>query len=105
MVGQMQPAELKRRMDAGDPLVLLDVRETEELALAALPGVVHVPLRQIRTRVNELDPDAEVVVLCHHGVRSMAAAVFLVEQDFALVHNLVGGIDLWAARLGGVPRY
>ena len=105
MVGQITPTSLKARLDAGESLVILDVREPSELALAALPGVVHIPMQQVPGRLDELDPDAPTVVMCHHGVRSMSVAQFLVERDFDRVENLTGGIDLWARQLGGVPRY
>jgi len=105
MVGQITPESLKERLDAGESLVILDVREPSELALASLPGVVHIPMRQVPGRLDELDPDAPTVVMCHHGVRSMSVAQFLVERDFDRVENLTGGIDLWARQLGDVPRY
>lgn len=105
MVKQMSPAELSTLRAGGSAPVVLDVREPEELALAALPDVVHIPMRQIPGRLHELDPDAPIVVLCHHGVRSMSVAHFLVERDFDDVANLTGGIDLWSRQVGGVPRY
>ena len=58
MVGQITPTSLKARLDAGESLVILDVREPSELALAALPGVVHIPMQQVPGRLDELDPDA-----------------------------------------------
>ncbi len=103
---RMSPQELRGRLDtAGAPLVL-DVREPEELALARFPGAVEIPMSQIVSRVDELGRDAEIVVLCHHGVRSAQVAAFLADQGFARVANLVGGIDAWSSLVDPrVPRY
>jgi rhodanese-related sulfurtransferase len=88
-----------------DPVVL-DVREPWEVATAALPGSVHIPLREIPARSGELDPDAEIVCLCHHGARSTQAGMFLESRGFASVHNLQGGIDAWSRQVDpAVPTY
>lgn len=92
----LMPAALKERLAAGDELVLLDVREPEELAICALPGVVHIPLGELSVRANELDPDAEIVCICHHGVRSASAAVGLYRLGYESIWNLIGGMDRWA---------
>src|SRR5574337_149809 len=103
---QLQPAELKRLLDSGAPLVLLDVREPEEVAFVHLPGAVHIPMGEIPGRVHELDPDADIVVYCHHGVRSAHVAGFLTQRDFTSVANLMGGIDAWSAGVDPtLPRY
>ena len=106
-VQQMSPADLARLRAAGTAPTVLDVREESELSLAALPDVVHIPMRQIASRaIHELDPDAPVVVLCHHGVRSMAVANWLDQQDFTDVWNLAGGIDRYATDVDpGIGRY
>lgn len=93
----MTPNELAARLSAGDELVLLDVRESEELAICALPGVVHVPLGELASRADELDPEAETVCICHHGIRSAHAASFLASRGFERLHNLAGGMERWAA--------
>ena len=85
--------------------VLLDVRWTEEVEICAIPGITHIPMDQIPGRASELNADQDIVCICHHGVRSMSVARFLVDRDYDRVANLVGGIDLWARELGGVPRY
>ena len=107
MVEQMEPAALKTAMERGDALVLLDVREPVELELVALPWpVVNIPLQQLPARESELDPDATIVVICHHGVRSMAGANWLAERDYASVYNLTGGVDRYALRVdAGIGRY
>ncbi len=104
---QMQPSELKAALDQGRELVLLDVREPEELDIVRLPGTMHIPMRQIPSReAQELDPDRAIVVICHHGVRSMSVARWLVERGYDEVYNLVGGVDLYALRISpSIGRY
>lgn len=104
---QLSVTQLRDALAAGEKLVLLDVREPQELALASLPGAVHIPMGDIRYRMDELDPDARTVVMCHHGVRSWHVANFLVERgDFSEVQNLAGGIDAWSLDVDpSVPRY
>jgi len=106
-VQQMTPAELARRRADGTAPTVLDVREPGELALCSLPDVVHIPMRLVAARaLQELDPDAPLVVMCHHGVRSMAVASWLDEQDFSEVWNLAGGIDRYAVDVDpGIGRY
>jgi rhodanese-related sulfurtransferase len=100
------PRELRAALDEGRPLVVLDVREDFELALAALAGALHVPMRRVPERLGELDPAGEVVVLCHHGVRSAAVVRFLELQGFTRARNLDGGIDAWSVEIDpAVPRY
>jgi rhodanese-related sulfurtransferase len=76
--------------------VLLDVREPWEFQTAHIEGARLVPMNEVPARVNELDPQEELVVICHHGGRSMQVAMFLEKQGFARVHNLAGGVDAWA---------
>ncbi|MCC5876740.1 MAG: sulfurtransferase [Candidatus Sumerlaeia bacterium] len=100
--------ELKQRIDDGKAPVLIDVRETEEVALCAIPGAVHVPMGDIPSRLMELEEHAEeeVVVYCHHGVRSANVQAFLKNHGFENVRNLVGGIDAWSLRADpSTPRY
>jgi rhodanese-related sulfurtransferase len=106
MPNQITAHELKRRLDRGEHLVLLDVREPEELVVASLPGAVHIPMGELPSRFRELDPQHEIVVICHHGVRSAHAAQFLVQRQFTRILNLSGGIDSWALTVdASVPRY
>lgn len=86
--------------------VLLDVREPDEVQTAALEGALHIPMRQIPARLNEIDTGAQIVVLCHHGGRSERVAQFLAVQGFAKVYNVAGGIDAYAKRVDPtIPRY
>ncbi len=89
-----------------DATTLLDVREPNELGLAAVAGAMHIPMGDIPRRLNELDRDKTIVVMCHSGVRSMAVARYLQDEGFAQVFNLAGGIDAWSREVDPtVPRY
>lgn len=103
---EISVTELKARRDRGDDFVLLDVREAEELALASLPGVLHVPMAEIPSRLGELPRNCDIVVLCHSGARSGRVTHFLHASGFALAVNLAGGIDAWSREIDStVPRY
>src|SRR5436189_96518 len=103
---EFSPADLKARLGSGQPLVLLDVREAEEVALVRLEGSVHIPMGEIPGRLHELDPNADIVVYCHHGIRSANVAAFLAQHGFARVANLAGGIDAWSLEVEPtLPRY
>ena len=98
--------ELKAKLDAGESVVLLDVREPDEVAFVRIPSSVHIPMGEIPGRLHELDPDKEIIVYCHLGVRSMHVANFLAQRDFEQVASLAGGIDAWAVEIEpGMPRY
>ncbi|HJR76676.1 MAG TPA: rhodanese-like domain-containing protein [Nitrospiraceae bacterium] len=100
------PKELKTRIDQGDRLVLVDVREQWEHALAKLEGSVLIPLATLPQSLDKLDRQAEIIAYCHHGMRSADATGFLLQQGFSNVKNLIGGIDAWSAQVDpSVPRY
>lgn len=100
------PTELKTRLDKGDTLVLLDVREQWEFDLAKLNGSTLIPLGNLPQSLAKLNRDAEIIAICHHGMRSADATNFLLQQGFPNVKNLVGGIDAWSAQIDrSVPRY
>ncbi len=102
----ISPKELKARLDKGDNLVLLDVREQWEYNLAKLANSILIPLGTLPHSIDKLTRDAEIVAICHHGMRSADATNFLLQQGFPNVKNLVGGIDAWSAQVDGtVPRY
>ncbi|MHB8302633.1 MAG: molybdopterin-synthase adenylyltransferase MoeB [Acidobacteriaceae bacterium] len=104
-IAQMQPSELKRRMDAGDDLFVLDVREPYEFAIAQIDGHL-IPLDELPERVSELDADREIVVYCRVGKRSQYAAEFLAQNGFKKIHNLAGGIAAWSEKVDpSVPKY
>jgi adenylyltransferase/sulfurtransferase len=100
--------DLRKRMIDGEPIYLIDVREPWEHTVASLPASVLVPLGELVTRFDELEPPpgALVVAFCHHGVRSLRAAVFLEHAGLGPVVSLAGGIDRWSLEVDpAVPRY
>ena len=99
MIEALTAVELKRRLDAGAELVLLDVREEPEIALAPFPGAQHIPLSELSLRHVDLDPDAPTVVICHHGIRSANAAGALDHLGFETLYNLSGGVEAWAVHV------
>jgi len=106
MIPQIQPADLKKLLDAGQPVLLLDVRQPEEHAFCALPGSVLIPLGELMGRVSEVQSEGvTVVVYCHHGVRSLSGAAILARAGIEAM-SLAGGIDRWSIAVDeSVPRY
>lgn len=106
MVPEISARALKTKLDVGEALVLLDVRESTEVEIACIANAVHIPMGEIPGRLQELDLDANIVVYCHHGIRSMQVANFLARHDFERVENLAGGIEAWAVIVEpGMARY
>jgi rhodanese-related sulfurtransferase len=99
------PDELKRRLDAGERPELLDVREPWEYELARIKGSKLLPMGELPERVSELDPEAETVVICHHGSRSAYVTQALQRSGFSRVINLEGGLDAYSTVEPTVPRY
>lgn len=98
--------ELKTRLDQGDKIVLIDVREPWEFNTAKIEGAILIPLATIPQSLDKLDRNADIVCHCHHGMRSADATAFLQQQGFKSVKNLVGGIDAWSLQVDSkVPRY
>lgn len=98
--------ELAQWRATGKAFVLLDVREPVEIAAAALPGAVCIPMREIPARAQELQPDSDIAVLCHYGGRSEAVAGFLRARGFERARNVEGGIDAYSERIDpSIPRY
>jgi rhodanese-related sulfurtransferase len=98
--------ELHFALDAGEDIQLLDVRDEWEYALARLDAALLVPMRELEKRIAELDPNRPTVVYCHHGIRSLHAALALRSRGFANVRSLRGGIDRWSVAVDpSVPRY
>lgn len=105
-VEQLSPSEVASRLAGDDPPTLLDVRTRAEHALAAVDGAVWIPLDQLSARHFELERDTPIVVMCHHGIRSMHAAMFLSQRGFERVDNMRGGIEAWSREVDpSVPRY
>jgi len=86
--------------------VLLDVREPWEFEKARIEGATLMPMRELPSRIAQIDETKEVVAICHHGGRSMQVAMFLEKHGFKRVHNLEGGIDAWSRTVDpAVPLY
>ena len=95
-MSEITPKELKARLDRNDRPLLLDVRQDWETKLCRLENAVHIPIEEIELRTDELNPNDEIVVYCHQGVRSAAVAEYLRSLGFANARNLAGGLDAWA---------
>ena len=105
-VESISPSDLRQRLEAGEDLVLLDVRERDELAICRIEGALWIPMGEISRRQGELDPERTTVCICHHGVRSARVAGALAQLGFARALNLSGGIDRWAEEVDpAMPRY
>jgi len=96
---------LKEKIEAGDGPVLLDVREPWEFELARIEGSTLIPMSELQERFTELDPDAETVVICHHGTRSAYVTQVLQRAGFEKVMNLEGGLDAYSFVDESVPTY
>ena len=104
---EIAPEELKSLQDTGAEVVLLDVREPWEFDTTRIDGSKHIPMGDIPARFNqELDPEEHIIVICHHGVRSMNVTAWLRQQGFEKVQSLRGGIDRWSRQVDPtVPLY
>jgi rhodanese-related sulfurtransferase len=104
---EITPEEVKRKLDGGEAFTLLDVREPWEFETARIAGAKLMPMGDVPSRANqELDPEDQVVVVCHHGVRSMNVTAWLRQQGFAKAQSMRGGMDAWARRIdNSVPVY
>lgn len=103
---EIEPTQLKAKLDAGDDVFVLDVRNPDEYEIGRIDGSKLIPLPQLLEGVNELDSARETVVLCHAGLRSAQAVNFLRSIGFSKVKNLRGGIDAWSTDVdASVPRY
>ncbi len=107
-LSEVTAAEVRRRLDGGETLLLLDVREAAERETACIAGATWIPLGELASRASELEDwrNRPVVVHCHHGGRSARGAALLQEQGFSQVSNLTGGIEAWSLTIDpSVPRY
>jgi rhodanese-related sulfurtransferase len=105
-VNEISVTELKRRHDAHDDFVLLDVREPDEIATAAIPWATTIPMGEIPTRLGELPSGKPIAVMCHGGGRSARVTAFLNQNGFPDAANVAGGIDAWSIEVDpSVPRY
>lgn len=104
---EISAAEVKAKLDRGDDFLLLDVREPSEFETARIEGAKLMPMGDVPARAHqELDPEGSIVVICHHGVRSMNVTAWLRQQGFEKAQSMRGGIDAWARSVDPkVPMY
>lgn len=104
---EISPAQLKAQLDAGENPRLVDVREPEEFAICRIEGSRLLPMRSIPQHLQELDDEgSDIVVICHHGVRSLSVVDWLRRQGVNNCRSLAGGIDRWSHSIDpSVPRY
>ncbi len=104
---EITPTELQEYLAVADPPpLLLDVRESEEYAICRIAGSRHIPMNQIPEAHGTLDPEQEIIVICHHGMRSARIANYLQQIGFSKVFNLAGGIHAWACEVDtDMPTY
>ena len=103
---EITPQELQARLAGTDRPLLLDVRQDWETRLCRLENAVHIPIEEIELRTEELNPEDDIIVYCHQGVRSAAVAEYLRGLGFKSVRNLAGGLDAWARTVDpGMRRY
>jgi rhodanese-related sulfurtransferase len=97
---EITPEEVKRKFDQREEFTLIDVREPWEFEVAHMAGAKLVPMGDIPTRAHqELDPEDHIVVVCHHGVRSMNVTAWLRQQGFEKTQSMRGGIDAWSRQI------
>jgi adenylyltransferase/sulfurtransferase len=102
----MTVEDLKRRIDSGEELLILDVRNPDEFQIGRIPGTTLLPLPELAGRLAELPRDREIIVHCKSGMRSAKAQQLLKDNGFSRVVNVTGGILAWADRIDpGVPKY
>jgi adenylyltransferase/sulfurtransferase len=105
-IPEITPVELKKKIDAHEPFVLIDVREPHEYQICKIPGSKLIPLGEVAKRMNELDSADEIVVHCKSGMRSSKAVELLMKSGFGKIHNLKGGILAWSDQVDpSVPKY
>jgi len=103
---ELTPAELKQRLDRGEKLLLVDVREPWEFDVCRIEGAKLIPMGQVPANLQSLDVDDDVICYCHHGMRSLDVAVWLRNQGVATAKSLTGGIERWSLEIDPrVPRY
>ncbi|MGA2414657.1 MAG: rhodanese-like domain-containing protein [Candidatus Sulfotelmatobacter sp.] len=104
---EINPEEVRAKLDQGEKFVLLDVREPWEFETASMQGAKLLPMGDVPSRAHqELDPEDHIVVVCHHGVRSLNVTAWLRQQGFEKAQSMRGGIDAWSRRVEAtVPTY
>jgi len=105
-VGEIDPLDVKRKIDAGEPFKLIDVREPHEYQICRIPYATLIPLGDLPNRVHELSSADDIVAHCKSGMRSAKAVDFLRQAGFRKVQNMSGGILAWSDKVDpSVPKY
>ena len=106
---EVTPTDVKQRLDAGERMFLIDVREPYEALQANIAGSELIPMRTVPANLQQIEgmsDNGPIIVFCHHGMRSFQACMYLQRLGFAKTHNLQGGIDAWARDVEpGMARY
>jgi len=103
---EIAPKEVKERLDRGEKLLLVDVREPQEYAICRIEGATLVPMGMIPANLQKLDVDEDVICYCHHGMRSLDVANWLRSKGVNGAKSMTGGIDRWSIEIDpSVPRY
>ncbi len=106
---ELTPHELQARLNEGDHVVVIDVREPDEVAISQLPGSVLIPMQSVPgelQRLEALADESDLAILCHHGVRSLNVVAWLRQRGIENCFSVAGGIDRWSTEIDpGVPRY
>ena len=105
-IKQLTPSALQTMRQSDAAPLCLDVRTMGEYETASIGNTQNIPMHEIADRIEELPRDRHIVVICHHGIRSMRVALYLRHSGFTVVSNLAGGIDAWSTDVdASVPRY
>ena len=106
VINDIMPKDLKARLDAGEALQIIDVREYWEVNLGTIEGAIHIPMNDIPYSLDEIPDDKPVIFMCHTGVRSAQVTEWVKRQGRENVLNLVGGIERWSREIDpSIPRY
>ena len=103
---EITPREVKALLTSGEKFLLVDVREKWEYDTSRIEGATLIPLREIPANLSSLEDAGDIVLFCHHGMRSLDAAAWLRSQGVAGARSMAGGVDRWAVEVdSAVPRY
>jgi len=103
---QIEPTDLKQLLDRGDAVEIVDIRENWEHKICHIDGSLLLPMAELPARVGELPPERPLVIVCHHGMRSFHATMWLRQHGFPRAVNLAGGVDAWATQVDpAMARY
>lgn len=108
MIRRLSVQDVAAMRERGEPMLLIDVREADEFAFARLDGAILIPMSEFAVRIAEIQPEAgePVVLMCHHGVRSLRCGMFLAQSGVDGVANMDGGIDAWSRQVDPtIPLY